>query len=103
MRRIGGEDGFPKVSYSIWILFAVAWGIKSPLSFWRSFEISVAFRRGYSLLGAYSIRIQSHHLLATIALDGEGVIRHIKERSDVHLLELTQDNRERLAEVIVEG
>jgi len=42
-------------------------------------------------------------LLATIALKGEGVIRHIKERSDVHLLELTQDNRERLAEVIVEG
>jgi hypothetical protein len=54
-------------------------------------------------LGAYSIRIQSHHLHATIALEGEGFIRHIKERSDVHLLELTQDNRERLAEVIVEG
>jgi hypothetical protein len=55
------------------------------------------------LLGAYSIRIQSHHLLAIIALDGEGVIRHIKERSDVHLLELTRDNRESLPEAIVEG
>ena len=54
------------------------------------------------MLGAYSIRIQSHHLLATIALKGEGFIRHIKERSDVHLLELTRDNRESLPEAIVE-
>jgi len=55
------------------------------------------------LLGAYSIRIQSHNLLATIALEGEGFIRHVKERSDVHLLELTRDNRESLLEAIVEG
>lgn len=51
----------------------------------------------------YSIRIQSHNLLATIALKGEGLIRHIKERSDVHLIELTQHNRESLPEAIVEG
>jgi nucleoside-triphosphatase len=42
-------------------------------------------------------------LLATIALEGEGFIRDIKERSDVRLLELTRDNREHLLETIVEG
>jgi hypothetical protein len=77
--------------------------MKSPLNFRRSFEISVAFRRRYSVLQTYSIRIQSHNLLATIALEGEGFIRHITERSDVHLIELTQHNRESLPEAIVEG
>lgn len=48
--------------------------------------------------------LNSHkQLLATIALEGEGFIRDIKQRSDVRLLELTRDNRERLPEAIVEG
>jgi len=42
-------------------------------------------------------------LLATIALGSEGVIQEIKRRSDIHLLEVTQANRERLPEAIVEG
>lgn len=42
-------------------------------------------------------------LLASIALEGEEFIREIKQRSDVHLLEVTQANRERLPEAIVEG
>ena len=42
-------------------------------------------------------------LLASIALEGEGFIREIKQRSDIYLLELTQGNRERLPEALVEG
>lgn len=35
-------------------------------------------------------------LLATIALHGDGFIREVKQRPDVHLLEVTPNNRERL-------
>jgi len=42
-------------------------------------------------------------LLASIALQGGGFIREIKKRSDIHLLEVTQDNREHLPEAMVEG
>ena len=42
-------------------------------------------------------------VLASIALEGEGFIREIKQRSGIHLLEVTQDNRERLPEAMVEG
>ena len=42
-------------------------------------------------------------LLATIALEGEGLIREIKQRSDVHLFEVTQANRDSLPEAMVEG
>jgi nucleoside-triphosphatase len=41
-------------------------------------------------------------LLATIALVGGGFIREIKQRPDVHLVEVTQVNRERLPETLVE-
>ena len=42
-------------------------------------------------------------VLASIALKGEGFIREIKRRSDIHLLEVTRGNRERLPETILEG
>ena len=42
-------------------------------------------------------------LLAVSVLEGEGFIRDIKQRSDIHLLEVTQGNRERLPEEMVEG
>lgn len=42
-------------------------------------------------------------VLATIALEGEGFIREIKKRSDIRLIEVTQGNRELLAQEIVEG
>lgn len=42
-------------------------------------------------------------LLATIALEGEGFVREVKQRPDVHLVEVTQVNRERLLEALVEG
>ena len=42
-------------------------------------------------------------VLATIALKGEPFIQEIKQRSDIHLVEVTQDNRERLLEAVVEG
>lgn len=42
-------------------------------------------------------------VLATIALEGERFIKHIKERSDLRLIELTQANRESLTQEIVEG
>ena len=42
-------------------------------------------------------------LLATIALKGGGFIGEMKQRTDVRLLELTLDNRERLPESVVEG
>jgi nucleoside-triphosphatase len=41
-------------------------------------------------------------MLASIALEGEGFIREIKQRSDIHLLEVIQVNRDRLAEELVE-
>ena len=41
------------------------------------------------------------HLLASVALEGEGVIREIKERRDVHLFEVTRSNREQLVEEVV--
>ena len=42
-------------------------------------------------------------LLASIALKGEGFIQEIKQRSDVRLFQVTQSNRERLPEAMVEG
>jgi nucleoside-triphosphatase len=40
-------------------------------------------------------------ILASIALKGEGLIREIKERTDVHLFEVTRSNREQLLEEVV--
>lgn len=67
--------------------------MKSPLYFRRSFEISVAFRRRYSVLQTYSIRIQSHNLLATIALEGEAdePKTAIEQSPDPQLLTLTTE------------
>ncbi len=42
-------------------------------------------------------------VLASIALKGEGFIREIKHRSDIHLLEVTRGNREHLPQTILEG
>ena len=42
-------------------------------------------------------------VLATIALGSEGFIREIKQRSDVHLFEVTQASRDSLPEAMVEG
>ncbi|MFH1627443.1 MAG: NTPase [Pseudomonadota bacterium] len=42
-------------------------------------------------------------LLASIALEGEGFIREIKQRSDIHLLEVTRENRDHLPGALVEG
>jgi nucleoside-triphosphatase len=42
-------------------------------------------------------------MLATIAIEGGGFIREIKQRSDIRLFEVTPANRERLAEKVVEG
>jgi nucleoside-triphosphatase len=42
-------------------------------------------------------------VLASIALKGKGFIREIKQRSDIHLLEVTLGNREHLPEAILEG
>jgi nucleoside-triphosphatase len=42
-------------------------------------------------------------VLASIALRGEGFVREIKQRSDIHLLEVTKGNRERLLGEILEG
>ena len=42
-------------------------------------------------------------VLATIPLKGNDFIREIKQRPDIHLLEVTHANRERLSEAIVEG
>jgi nucleoside-triphosphatase len=42
-------------------------------------------------------------MLATIAMEGEEFIREIKQRSDIHLLEVTQDNRDHLPEEVVQG
>ena len=42
-------------------------------------------------------------VLASIALGGERFIREIKQRPDVHLLEVAQGNRERLPETMMEG
>jgi nucleoside-triphosphatase len=42
-------------------------------------------------------------LLASIALEGEGFIREIKQRSDVRLFEVTESNHESLPEEMVEG
>jgi nucleoside-triphosphatase THEP1 len=42
-------------------------------------------------------------VLATIALKGNDFIREIKQRLDIHLLEVTHSNRDRLPEAIVEG
>ncbi|MCP4748246.1 MAG: NTPase [Desulfobacteraceae bacterium] len=41
-------------------------------------------------------------LLATIALHGKGLIEQIKQRPDVHLLEVTGNNRENLETAILE-
>jgi nucleoside-triphosphatase len=40
-------------------------------------------------------------LLASIALQGRGLIQEIKQRPDVHLLEVTRNNRDRLAAEIL--
>jgi nucleoside-triphosphatase len=40
-------------------------------------------------------------VLASISLKGNKFIREIKQRSDIHLLEVTQDNRNHLPEVII--
>ncbi len=42
-------------------------------------------------------------VLATIPLKGNEFIREIKQRLDIHLLEVTHGNRDRLTEAIVEG
>jgi nucleoside-triphosphatase len=42
-------------------------------------------------------------VLATIPLKGNDFIREIKQRIDIHLLEVTHANRDRLTEAIVEG
>ncbi len=42
-------------------------------------------------------------VLASISLKGNEFIREIKQRLDIHLMEVTHDNRDRLSEVIVEG
>jgi len=42
-------------------------------------------------------------VLATIPLKGNDFIREIKQRIDVHLLEVTHANRDRLPEIIVKG
>jgi nucleoside-triphosphatase len=42
-------------------------------------------------------------VLASIALKGNEFIRKIKQRLDIHLLEVTHDNRDHLLEAIVEG
>ena len=41
-------------------------------------------------------------VLATIALKGNDFIREIKQRLDIHLLEVTHANRDHLPEAIVE-
>ena len=42
-------------------------------------------------------------MLATIPLKGNDFIREIKQRLDIHLLEVTHANRDRLPETIVKG
>ncbi len=42
-------------------------------------------------------------VLASISLKGDEFIREIKQRLDIHLLEVTHGNRDRLPEAIVEG
>jgi nucleoside-triphosphatase len=42
-------------------------------------------------------------LLVRIVLEGGGLIQEIKQRSDIHRLEVTQGNRESLPEAMVEG
>jgi nucleoside-triphosphatase len=42
-------------------------------------------------------------MLATIALKGDAFIREIKQRSDIHLFEVTRGNREQLPEAILVG
>ncbi len=42
-------------------------------------------------------------VLASISLKGNEFIREIKQRLDIHLLEVTHDNRDRLPEAIMEG
>jgi len=42
-------------------------------------------------------------VLASIPLKGNEFIREIKQRLDIHLLEVTHDNRNRLPEAIMEG
>jgi nucleoside-triphosphatase THEP1 len=42
-------------------------------------------------------------VLATIALKENDFIREIKHRIDIHLLDVTHANRDRLLETIVEG
>ena len=42
-------------------------------------------------------------VLASIVLKGDEFIREIKQRLDIHLLDVTHGNRDRLPEAIVEG
>jgi nucleoside-triphosphatase THEP1 len=44
----------------------------------------------------------NRQLLATIALYGEGLIKEIKQRSDVHLWVVTRHNRDRLVDEILD-
>ena len=41
-------------------------------------------------------------LLASIALQGNGLIRKIKQRTDIRLLTVTRDNRDRLPAAIID-
>jgi nucleoside-triphosphatase THEP1 len=42
-------------------------------------------------------------VLASISLKGNEFIREIKQRLDIHLLEVTHDNRNHLPEEIISG
>ena len=42
-------------------------------------------------------------VLASISLKGDEFIREIKQRLDIHLLDVTHGNRDRLPEAIMEG
>jgi nucleoside-triphosphatase THEP1 len=44
---------------------------------------------------------RNRQLLTTIPLKGNDFIRQIKQRLDIHLLEVTHTNRDRLPEAIV--
>ena len=50
----------------------------------------------------YDVIHADKQLLATIPLKGDEFIRKIKQRPDIHLLEVTKANRDRLQEAIVE-
>ncbi len=51
----------------------------------------------------YTALNSDKQVLASISLKGNEFIRGIKQRLDIHLLEVTHDNRDRLPEAIMEG